>query len=76
MEGLTDEEYDALDEYYTENTIMPSGKPGTLSRMRLGRMFLVDDLCSTYLEARAEAEHTTPTALLNSLVRREIAATV
>jgi hypothetical protein len=28
MPDLTEKEYDALDEYYTKNTVMPTGKPG------------------------------------------------
>ncbi|MDR3312678.1 MAG: hypothetical protein LBS64_06070 [Spirochaetaceae bacterium] len=30
MTDLTEKEYDALDEYYTKNIIMPVGKPGFL----------------------------------------------
>jgi hypothetical protein len=28
LEKMDEEEYDALDEYYTKNTVMPIGKPG------------------------------------------------
>jgi hypothetical protein len=28
MPDLTEKEYAALDEYYTDNTVMPVGKPG------------------------------------------------
>jgi hypothetical protein len=34
MNDLTDEEYDALDEYYTKNTVMPVGKPCVFARQR------------------------------------------
>jgi hypothetical protein len=45
---MTDEEAEALDKYYTENTIMPAkGKPGLFAE-RKAQMFAVDALSAQY----------------------------
>jgi hypothetical protein len=76
----TDEEYDALDEYYTKNTIMPvGGKPGAFTRWKQRQeksammVTLLDTDATLWVKARAEAEHHTPSEVVTELVRREMA---
>jgi hypothetical protein len=72
MARMTDEEAEKLDEYYTENTIMPTGKPGFFARRARARMVILDDFTATYLEGKAEAERKTPADIIGDLVRNEI----
>jgi hypothetical protein len=72
----TDEEYDALDEYYTKNTVMPSGgRPGLLSRRKQAGVMMVtlDTATTTYVCARAEATHHTPSEVITEMVRQQMA---
>ena len=75
MPDLTNEEYDALDEYYTKHPpkLSGDGKSGFFARHE-GHVVFVDDLSATWLRVKAAAEHTTPEALIGALVRKEIAA--
>jgi hypothetical protein len=75
MKDLTDKEYDALDEYYTKNTVMPSGKPGLFARRKWARAVVLDDLSSKYLTTKAMAEHTTPAQIISGLVRNLLTST-
>jgi hypothetical protein len=76
---LTDEEYDALDEYYTKNPpkLSGNGKGGFFAqRAESGNtLIFVDDLSAKWLRVKAEAAHTTPEAIVRQLVKKEIAAT-
>jgi hypothetical protein len=76
MPDLTEEEYDALDEYWTKNTpkVGPNGT-GFVSR-REARIFGLDDLSADYLLTKAIADHKTPAELIGEMVRERIAATV
>jgi hypothetical protein len=75
MAKMTDEEAEALDEYYTEHTIMPArGKPGLFAE-RKARMFAVDSLSAQYFRAKAAAEHKTTMEIIGELVREKIATT-
>jgi hypothetical protein len=73
MPDYTDEEYDALDEYYTKNPpkVSGGGKSGFFAKHK-GHVIVVDDLCADWLRIKAAAEHTTPEAIIGALVRREI----
>jgi hypothetical protein len=75
MPDLTDEEYDALDEYYTKNPpkLTGNGKSGFFAQ-HTGHVFFVDDLSADWLRIKAAAEHTTPEAIIGALVREKIAA--
>ena len=74
MARLTDEEGEALDKYYTENTIMPiRGKPGLLAQ-RKAHLLAVDTLTAQYFKAKAAAEHKTTMEVIGDLVRRELEA--
>jgi len=74
MPDLTDEEYDALDEYWTEHTpkLSGNGKSGFFAK-HSGRVVFVDDLSADWLRIKAAAAHTTPEAIIGELVRREMA---
>jgi hypothetical protein len=74
MARMTDEEAEALDKYYTENTIMPAkGKPGLFAE-RKTQMFAVDVLSAQYFMAKATAEHKTTMEIIGEMVRERIAA--
>jgi len=73
MPDLTEEEYDALDEYWTKNTpkLGPNGT-GFISR-REARIFGVDDLSADYLFTKAIADHKTPAQIINEMIREKLA---
>jgi len=80
MPDLTDKEYDALDEYWTTHTPKLSGnrKGGFFAKKAeesgCFNLVAVDDLTATWLQVKANADHTTPDEVINNLVRREIIA--
>ena len=78
MPDLTDKEYDALDEYYTKNPpkLSGNGKSGFFAKRaeKGDTLIFIDDLSATWLRVKAEADHTTPEAIISELVRKEIAA--
>jgi hypothetical protein len=72
---LTDEEYAALDAYYTEHIPRTvRGKPGVFARQKTAHMFNVDDLSADFIITKALAEHATPAQIIGRLVRQHIAA--
>ena len=78
MPDLTDEEYDALDEYYTKNppNVDPS-KKGTgffTKRMVSARTITIDSLSADYLNIKAMADHKTPSEIISEMIRERIAA--
>jgi hypothetical protein len=73
MPDLTDEEYDALDEYYTKNTVMPDiTRPGFFAR-KYGMTVRLDPETTRVVADRAEAEHITPAEVIKAIVRKELA---
>ena len=76
MPDLTDEEYDALDEYWTANTpkLSGNGKSGFFAK-NSGNVIFIDDLSANWLRIKADAEHTTPDVIIQKLVFKEIEAT-
>jgi len=78
MPDLTDEEYDALDEYYTKNTpkLTGNGKSGFFAKQaeKGNTLIFVDDLSANWLRIKAEADNTTPEVIIRRLVFKEIAA--
>ena len=78
MAEMTDEEYDALDEYYTKNPpkLSGDGKSGFFARHQEQGSTLVflDHVSATWLRVKAEAAHKTPTDIIAELVREKIAA--
>ena len=76
MKDLTDEEYDALDEYYTKNTIMPDmSKPGFFAR-KYGMTVKLDPETTRFLAIQAEATHKTFTEIIGELVKEKIAVSI
>jgi hypothetical protein len=70
---MTEEEADALDEYYTKNTIMPvPGKPGFFAS-RKAHIVSIDELSASYLTTKAIADHKTPSEIIGDMIRKEIA---
>ena len=75
MNDLTDEEYDALDEYYTKNTIMPDmTRPGFFAR-KYGMTVKLDPETTRALADRAEITHKTPPQIIGELVRERLSVT-
>jgi hypothetical protein len=75
MARMTDEEADALDEYYTKNPpkVSGDGKSGFFMKHK-GHIVIINDTSATYLRARADAEHKTPSEIIDEMVRERIAA--
>jgi len=80
MADLTDEEYDALDEYYTKHPPkVDPAKNGTgffTKRTNAARTITVDSLSADYLTIRAMATSKTPAEIINEMVRERIAASL
>jgi hypothetical protein len=75
MPDLTEEEYDALDEYWTKNTpkVSGDGKSGFFAKHK-GNVVILDDVSATYLRVKSEATHKTPSELISEMVREKISA--
>jgi hypothetical protein len=69
MPRLTEAEYDALEDEITRN---PPDVDPAKSR-RPVRMVVVDDFSAEWLRVKAEAEQTTPTKVIHTLVAHELA---
>ena len=61
MPDMTDEEYDALDEYWTKHTpkLSGNGKNGFFAK-HTGRVVFIDELSADWLRIKAANSHTTP----------------
>ena len=74
MKEMTDEEADALDEYYTQNPPkVDPAKNGGFAKKSF-RMVALDRLSEDYLLTKAIATHKTPTEIISELVQKELAA--
>ena len=73
MKEMTDEEADALDEFYTKNppNVDPSRNGGFAKKSF--RLVALDSLSEDYLFTRAIATHKTPTEIIGEMVREKIA---
>ena len=80
MPDMTDEEYDALDEYYTKNPpkLSGNGKSGFFAKQaeKGSTLIFIDGLSADWLRIKAAAAHTTPEAIIGELIRKEIAAAI
>jgi hypothetical protein len=76
MKEMTDEEADALDEYYTKNPpkVDPS-KNGGFAKKSF-RMVAIDRLSEDYLLTKSIATQKSPTELIGEMVRERIASSV
>jgi hypothetical protein len=75
MARMTDEEAEYWDEYYRKNPpkVSGDGKYGFFVKHK-GSIVILDDLSATYLRARSEGSHKTPSEIIGELVREKIAA--
>jgi len=76
MTRMTDEEADALDEYYTKNppTPGPNGTGFFTQQRKAARSITIDELSANWLLTKAMADHKTPADVICEMVQREIAA--
>ena len=76
MPDMTDEEYDALDEYYTRNPpkVDPARRGGIFTRQR-ELLDSLDQVAADYIRTRAEADHKLPVQIIGELVREKISQT-
>ncbi|MDR0456487.1 MAG: hypothetical protein LBH20_07390 [Treponema sp.] len=74
MADMTDEEYDALDERWTQTTPRVNfARPGVFARQRT-LLEVLDKVTANYIMARAEATRQTPAQIIGKIVHQEIAA--
>ncbi len=75
MKEMTDHEAEYLDEYYTENTIMPDmRKPGYFT-CKYGMTITLDSEITQMLSVYAEKIHKTPAEAVSELIRKELVLT-
>ena len=75
MARMTEEEADALDEYYTKNPpkIDPSKRGGIFTRQR-ELLDVLDRVSADYILSRSISSQKTPAEIINEMVRERIAA--
>jgi hypothetical protein len=76
MPDLTEKEYEALDDLWTNSPpkVSGDGKNGFFMQHR-GEIVLLDQISATWLRAKADATHQSPTEIIGEMVRERIAAT-
>jgi hypothetical protein len=73
---LTEEEYAALDEKWTEAAPKVNfSKPGVFARQR-ALLQSLDEVSAVYISSCAEANHKTPAQIIGELVREKIRSSV
>lgn len=77
MPDMTEEEYDALDELWTENPpkVSGDGKSGFFMQHK-NEIVILDDVSSTWLRLKSETTKKTTTEIIGEMVREQIAASV
>jgi hypothetical protein len=75
MADMTDEEYDALDEYFTKNPPKVDPSKARYIAPRGEQTVTLDDFSADYINSRAEAAHKTPAEIITDLVREKLAKT-
>jgi len=76
MKEMTEEEADALDEYYTKNPPkVDPGKNGGFAKKSF-RMIAIDSLSENYLLTKSIETNKTPMELVSEMVRERIEASV
>jgi hypothetical protein len=73
MTDMTEEEADALDEYFTTHLPKVDPAKGGVTTRQGFRMIALDRLSEDYLLTMAIATHKTPTERIGEMVRKEIA---
>jgi len=74
MAMMTDEEADALDELVTKNPpkVTGDGKSGFFMKHK-GNIVILDDVSSTWLRAKSESTHKSPSDIISEMIREKIA---
>jgi hypothetical protein len=75
MADMTDEEYDALDEYWTKKPPEVDPLKARYIAPRGERMVTLDAFAAAYINSCAEAARKTPAEIITDLVREKIAET-
>ncbi|MDR2898551.1 MAG: hypothetical protein LBU99_07005 [Spirochaetaceae bacterium] len=75
MADMTEAEYDALDELWTNNPpkVSGDGKNGFFMHHK-NEIVILDDVSATWLRLKSEMTHKSTTEIIGELVRKEIAA--
>jgi hypothetical protein len=75
MPDVTEAEYDALDEVWTNNppAVSGDGKSGVFMQRR-GEIVLLDTVSAVWLRAKSEATHRSATEIIGDMVQKEIAS--
>ena len=80
MADLTEEEYDALDDYYTQNPPkVDPAKNGTgffTRHTTAARTITIDSLSADYLTLKAIAANKTPAEIIGEMIRERIATSL
>ena len=76
MKTMTDEEADALDEYYTKNPprVDPS-KNGGFAKKSF-KLVAIDNFCADYLMTKAISDQKSPDQIINEMIRERIAVAI
>ena len=74
MKTMTDEEADALDEYYTKNPPRVDPRKNGGFAKKSFKLIAIDNFCADYLMTKALSEHKTPDQIVNEMLRERIAA--
>jgi RNase H-fold protein (predicted Holliday junction resolvase) len=76
MPDMTDEEYDALDERWTNSTPKVNfSRPGVFAQQRT-LLGVLDKVAANYILTRAEATNQTPAQVISKMVHQEITASI
>jgi len=73
---MTDEEADALDEYYTKNPPRVDPRKNGGFAKKSFKLVAIDDFCADYLMTKALSDHKTPDQIINEILRERIATAV
>ena len=76
MKTMTDEEADALDEYYTKNPPRVDPRKNGGFAKKSFKLVAIDDFCADYLMTKALSDHKTPDQIINEILRERIATSV
>jgi hypothetical protein len=78
MAGMTDEEADYWDEYYTKNppTPGPNGTGFFTRQRKAARSLAIDNLSADWLLTKAIAAQKTPAEIIRDMVQKEISSSI
>jgi len=74
MKDLTDEEYDALDEYYTKNPPDVDPRKNKFLTEDAPNLVVVDDFSIRWLMVKAIETEKSTAEIINEMIQKEIAA--